>query len=168
MNIREELLKERSKGHSERIAAAIGSGSEKFNDLVQLMLSGESPVSQRAAWVMSKCVDKNSGIILPHIELLVRTLKNNNDNALKRCILRALQAVEIPQNLFGITTDQCFKFLESNKEAIAIKVFAMSVLFNICQQLPDLKNELRLILEDQLPYGSAGFKSRAQKILREL
>ena len=31
-----------------------------------------------------------------------------------------------------------------------------------------MKNELRMILEDNFPYGSAAFKSRAKKVLKEI
>jgi hypothetical protein len=49
-----------------------------------------------------------------------------------------------------------------------VKVFGMTVLANLCEKLPELKNELRIIIEDQMPYGSAGFKSRGSKILKKL
>jgi hypothetical protein len=42
------------------------------------------------------------------------------------------------------------------------------VLGNIAQKLPDLKKELQLVVEDQLPYASAGYKSRAKKIIKTL
>jgi hypothetical protein len=54
------------------------------------------------------------------------------------------------------------------KEPIAVRVFSMSVLANITRHEPDLKKELRIIIEDQLPFASAGFRARAKKVLKEL
>jgi len=42
----------------------------------------------------------------------------------------------------------------------------MTVLANIAQKEPELKNELRLVIEQQLSHGSTGFCSRARKVLK--
>jgi hypothetical protein len=44
----------------------------------------------------------------------------------------------------------------------------MSVLTAIASQNPDLKRELKLIIEDGLPHASPAFLSRARKVLKEL
>jgi hypothetical protein len=56
----------------------------------------------------------------------------------------------------------------NKKEPIAVKVFSMTVLANLSKSSPDIKKELRIAIEDQLPYGSAGFVSRAKKVLKEI
>ena len=87
--------------------------------------------------------------------------------AVKRNIMRLLQDIEIPQQLYGTLTDKCFTLLDP-KETIAVRVFSMTVLANIAKQEPDLKKELSIVIEDQLPYASAGFLSRAKQVLKEL
>jgi hypothetical protein len=82
--------------------------------------------------------------------------------------LRLLQDREIPDTVLEEAADVGFKIMESKGEPIAVKVFAMTMLANICKKVPELKNELKLIIEDQMPYGSAGFRSRGGKILRQL
>jgi hypothetical protein len=44
----------------------------------------------------------------------------------------------------------------------------MTVLANIAKTNPDLKRELIMILEDILPYGSAGLISRARNTIKQL
>lgn len=44
----------------------------------------------------------------------------------------------------------------------------MTILHNLSKEHPDLKNELRVAIEEQMPYASAGFKSRGNKILKAL
>jgi hypothetical protein len=87
--------------------------------------------------------------------------------AVKRNIMRLLQDIEIPKQLYGTLTDKCFTLMDP-KETIAVRVFSMSVLASIAKQEPDLKRELRIVIEDQLPYASAGFLSRAKKVLKEI
>ena len=62
----------------------------------------------------------------------------------------------------------CFKFLESPTEALAVKVFSMTVLSNFAKQYPEIVPEIKIVIEDQLPHQSAGFKSRAKKVLKDL
>ena len=64
--------------------------------------------------------------------------------------------------------DICFNFLLSQDEPVAIRVFAMTVLGNIAQKWPELKNELRMAIEENMEFGSAGFKSRGKKELKRL
>jgi hypothetical protein len=44
----------------------------------------------------------------------------------------------------------------------------MTVLSRIAAFHPELKNELRIIIEDTLPFASAAFISRAKKVLPQL
>ncbi len=168
MDIKEELLKEHSKEQAERIANFIGSDTAKFDKLMQLFMGDHYRTNQRAAWVLSKCADRSPELLTPYIARLIKNLMGDVHVAVKRNTLRVLQDIKIPKDLWGIIVDICFRILKSSEEPIAVKVFGMTVLHNIVKEEPDLKNELKLILEDQLPYGSAGFKSRASKILKTL
>jgi hypothetical protein len=44
----------------------------------------------------------------------------------------------------------------------------MTVLANLAKSEPDLGQELKIIIQDQLPYASAGFQARARAILPQL
>jgi hypothetical protein len=168
LDIKKELLKEHSKAQAVKISNYIGDDPEKFNQLITLFLADEYRVTQRAAWVVSHCADQYPKLIEPHLEQLILNLKNQVHVAVKRNTVRVLQDVEIPEELLGETADICFNLMQSGEETIAVKVFAMTVLGNICVKFPELKNELIPLIEDQMPYGSAGFKSRGKKILKNL
>jgi hypothetical protein len=62
----------------------------------------------------------------------------------------------------------CFGFIESMTEKPAIKAFSLTVLFNLSVQYPDIRPELKAIIEDRWDYESAAFKSRGRKILKAL
>lgn len=61
-----------------------------------------------------------------------------------------------------------FDTLNSGREPVAVKVFSMTVLFNIVQVYPELSEELEISIEEQMPFGSGGFKSRGRKVLKDL
>jgi hypothetical protein len=168
MDIKAELLKEHSKKQTTKIARYIGIDKELFADLMKLFLYGEYIVTQRAARCVNECVEKYPGLIHPYLKQIIGNLDRHVHDAVRRNTLRILQLIELPESLFGIVTERCFQFLASKSEPVAVKVFAMQVLFNISEKEPGLKNELRLLIEEQMPYASAGFKARGTHILQAL
>jgi hypothetical protein len=132
-------------------------------------LTGPYRITQRAAWPLSYCVESYPALIRPHLNVLLDHLKKPGlHDAVKRNTIRLLQFVEVPKRLQGKTADICFTFLQDKKEPIAIRVFSMTVLANIAQRNPDLKRELKLIIEDEIPLASPAYLSRARKVLKLL
>ncbi len=169
MNLELEILKEHSKRQTMIIAKWIGGDETRFAQLMQLFLYGESLIVQRSAWIMSTCADHHPALIKPWLKKLIQKIKEPNvHNAVPRNILRILQFVDIPRPLQGIVTNICFDFLISKEIPVAIKAFSMTVLANIAQKEPDLKNEIISTIQIMLPYGSAGIQSRGRKVLKQL
>ena len=168
MDLRTALLQEYSKAQVLKIATYIGPDTQRFAQLMDLFLYADYRVAQRASWVVSHCVAAHPGLIQPYLSVLAQQLNKPVSDTVKRNILRMLQDIPLPEALWGEVADSCFGFLMDAKAAIAIRVFSMTVLLHIVQQVPDLKHELKLVLEEQLPYGSAGFVNRAQKVLKAL
>ena len=169
MNLQQALLKNPDKSQVLRIVDYIGNDPQRFQVLVKLFLTGPYRITQRASWPLSICVEKYPKLANPHLKLLMQNLtKKPVHNAVKRNTVRLLQYVNIPRKLQGFAADICFQYLLDPKEPIAVRVFSMTVLANIATDKPDLRRELLLVLEDQLPYGSAGFISRARKTMKQL
>jgi hypothetical protein len=168
-NLKEVILKEHSKKQCDKVVAYVDHNSARFAELVNLFLEGPYRITQRAAWPLSCCVERNPTLIQPHLKKILNySMKPGAHDAVKRNVVRLLQFIEIPKPLQGLTAEICFQFFNNKKESIAVRVFSMTVLSNLAMKLPELKNELIPLIEDQLPYGSAGFISRGRKVLKEL
>ena len=168
MDIRSQLLIEHSRANSELIADYIGSDPERIEELLRLFFANENLVTQRSAYVFLIISDRNRALFLPHLKNLVSNLANNIHDAVKRNTLRLLQELPVPENLEGTLANVCFDYLQSNKEPVAIKVFAMTILANLATKYPDLKNELKIIIDDLMQNGSSGIRSRGKKLLLAL
>lgn len=168
MNISEELEGVYSKQLAVRVAGRVGADQHLFNELMTLFFESDYRIVQRAAAVVAVCVDSYPFLIIPYLDRLVANLKNDIPDVIKRNTVRILQNQELPDYLLGEVADSCFKFLESKLEPVAVKVFSMTILLHIVRKVPELSDELRCLIEDQLPYSSAGFKSRGTKVLNEL
>jgi hypothetical protein len=168
MDLKKMIQKEHSRAQTSAIAAYIGNNPARFKALVELYLKGPYKMSQRAAWPLSICVEREPGLIKPHLKSIIAFLKKkDNHDAVKRNTMRLLQFIDIPKQYHGQLVSLCFEYVQNSKVAVAIRVSSMTVLSNIISGQPDLVKELTIILEDQIPYGSPAFVSRARSVLRK-
>lgn len=171
MNIREELSKQQIhfKTHALAITEFAVSSEENFKELIDCFLSKDIRVAQRAAWSVSWAAQKKPEIVQPYIGILVDQLKRKDvHNAVIRNSLRILEDLTIPEKFHGEVMDACFQFLQNRETAIAIKAFALTVLFNLSKIYPEIKNELRILIEENMDYETAAYRSRGKKILARL
>jgi len=78
-----------------------------------------------------------------------------------------LQDVEIPEKFHGQVMTLCFDFIQSNETAVAIKAFSLRILKNLSKQYPEIKSEIKTIIEERWEHETAAFKSRAKDFLKE-
>ncbi len=169
MDIRQALLKEHSKKQAARIQGYISNSPERFNELFNLFMDESYRISQRASWPLNLCVEQHPELLDPYFKKLLKKLKSPGlPNAVKRNTLRMFQFVTIPKNAISETYTLCLDLLQNVKEPIAVRVFAMTVAAHIALEIPELKRELLLAIEEQLPHASAGLISRSRKIIKLL
>jgi hypothetical protein len=169
MNIREELLKEKIhlKTQALKISEYACSSPAHFKELMQCFLNNEYRLAQRAAWSVSWASKKKPEMIKPYIKDLVAQLKRNDvHNAVIRNSVRILEAVEIPEKYHGEVMKACFNFIEQPAAPIAVKAFSLTTLFNLSKFYPEIKDELKLIIETNWDNETAAFRSRGKKILQ--
>lgn len=169
MNLLKTLEKSINKQDCDRIVQYVVKDQNRFNELVHIFLTEQYRITQRAAWPLSYAAKKHSELIKPHLKKIIYNLeKPGLHDAVIRNTVRLLQFITIPPALQGKTLDLCFSFLQDRKQPVAIRVFSMTVLANLTKVHPALKEELSMIIDDQMPYGSAGFISRGKKVLKQL
>jgi len=169
MNLRDQILKEHSKANRVAIVKWVGASQERFDQLFDLFLNDEYRVVQRAAWPLSYIVIAQPHVIQKHFSRLLRNLKKNGiHDAVKRNTVRLLGRILIPKRLHGQVMNTCFNYIASPDEAVAIKAFSLTLLERLSDQYPEIKTELKTIIEDRWDSESAAFRSRAKKILNRL
>jgi hypothetical protein len=169
MNFSTLLENTHSKATTTLIVDEIEANPSKLDELMQLMLGKDLLLAQRAAWPFSFVAEKNPLLFKRYIPQLIQKLENKDDHpAIKRNILRAFQYFNFSAKHEGKLLNISFNLLNDFEQPIAIKAFAMTVIYNLSEKYPEIKNELKLSIENLLPHGSAGIKSRGNKILKQL
>ena len=169
MDIKETLLKNHSKAITNEVISYVGNRPERFKELFNLYLKGESLVRQRAAWPLSYIVALFPELIRPYFAQLVKYLQQNDHHAaIYRNAFRFLQTIEIPEKYEGPILDVAIKYVKDINAPVAIQAFAMTTAGNIAMKYPELRNELIAIIEDNLPYAANGYKARARKTINQI
>ncbi len=169
MDIKKQLEKGFSKMNSVKISLYVGADADRFAELMSYMLGDDRELSRRAAWAVSFCFENHPFLFDAHVEELVNVMASKKyHDAVKRTATQALQYMEIPEDLEGPAYDNAIAILNDTEEPIAVKAYSMSILEKIALKFPELKQEVILIVENQIPYSSAGYKSRGTKLLKKL
>ncbi|MBK9155904.1 MAG: HEAT repeat domain-containing protein [Chloracidobacterium sp.] len=165
MDIRAALLKEHSKGQTMKIVDHIGSDPERFRDLMDCFLGDSYRLSQRAAWAVTYCAEKDGDLIKPYLKRLIEQLERHDAHpAIRRNVARTLQFIEIPVRYRGRVFDACYRLVEDIRQPVAVRVFAMTVAAQIAANEKVLLDELRLVASRHQDRMSAGFKSRFRRL----
>src|SRR6266496_4606951 len=167
MDLRETILAEHSKANCNKIVKWVGTSQRRFDELFSLFLNSEYRINQRAAWPVSYCVIDHPQFIKKHFSKLIKNLhKPGIGDSVKRNSVRLMQHIDIPKKFHGELMDLCFNHVSSPGEPVAIKAFSLTILHHLSKNYPEIKNELKLIIEDRWPHETAAFRSRAKKILK--
>lgn len=168
MDIRQILLSEHSRISTDKILAAVSHNPSSFGELMECFFDKECRICQHASWPVSDLGEKQPALFIPYLLRMIHSLEIRTHDAIVRNTVRTWQFMEFPDEFQGQIFDICFKYITNPKEAIAIRAFSITVCANICSNVPELREELVLAIEDQIEFGSPGFVNRALKTIKKL
>lgn len=170
MDLHTELLKEHSRKQTEKIAGWIGNDAERFAALVKCFVEGEPRIAQRAAWVLRLATEKQLQLAIPYLGVIIKKAASPGEHAaIKRNVVRIFNFVEIPEDVHGDVMNLCFALLATPGETIAVRVCSMYVLSTLARAYPDIRFELRQLIDDILLHEpTPGLKAAAKKVLKTL
>ncbi len=122
------------------------------------------PISMRAARVVQLYCEKHPSEIIPFLAIITNELLKTKIDGVKRGFLKTLSIVpkiiEIENS--ALLLDKSLEWLYSDTETLAVRVYCIDILIKYAMEEPELKNEIRLALEN-LPLGdypSLSFRCR--------
>lgn len=139
-----------------------------FNTLLQLALHEQDPLAWRACWVLDGSDERKPGLARKHISKIIQALPKLKSKGTLRSLLRLLSRYEIPEKDQGLLIDLCFSYLVSELYPVAVKAHAMQIIYHHVLLYPELKDELITVLRDQAENNTAGFKSRGNRLIKEM
>lgn len=153
----------------ELVSKELSENPHEFKVLLSLALNNPQQKSWRAAYLVDKIHDENPEIVIPYLPAIIEKLKTEENASKRRHWLKLISMNSIQKKYFGYLFDYCIGVFTSAKEAIAVRVHAMQILYNISEYETDLKPEVLEIIEHELEYHStAGIRSRGRKLAKKL
>ncbi|MTB49456.1 hypothetical protein [Lewinella sp. W8] len=172
MDFRAQLLSEHSRANADLLLDHLERHPEDLTAFMEHFFGREVVEAQRAAMVVGDLGRRHPDRLIPFHLRLIEAAGQPVHPAIRRNVLRYFS--EIPLALIaeepqGHLLDLAFRVTASPADAVAMRVFAMQIVANFCTLYPELKDELRGVIENQIAEGaSAGFLSRGRKILAKL
>lgn len=165
-----DLLFDSSKQVAERATELVGDNQERFKKILNFALEDKEQFAMRAMRVVNLVTDRDPKLIQPYINDLITGLPKYNTIGLRRGIAKVLSEndYEFDEEEAGILVDTCFNWLNDPAEAIALKIYAMQILYNISIVYPEIKPELISSIENEIPKNSPAIRGRGRRILKKL
>jgi hypothetical protein len=126
------------------------------------------PLAWRAAWSMYHLGHQQKVVFRPILNEMIIQLPSFKHDGQKRECMKILLLFDIQSLDMGKLLQISYDFLLNPQQALAVRVHAMQIIYEISEIEPELKAELKSSLLFLLPNTSAGFKSRANKLLHKM
>lgn len=147
----------------------IGIDQKRLHELWKYIFTEKPPSSYRAAAVFADIFNIHPELILPYLKEMVYSLKNTNHSSIRKSFCRIISQIEmIPENCVSKIIDSSLELLGSYKEPTSVKIYCAKILRKISQEIPEIVNEFKIILEGEMNRNTVGFRNRGRKILKEL
>ena len=168
MTLSELILSDYNRVHADFVADYIITNPELMPEMLELVFKLEEPLSRRAAWSFRIISQKKVSIVEPFVNELINKIRDVNDVPILKLILAVLVETDIPQEYHGEILQFTSEILTDSNSSIASLIYSMDIFYKLSLKEPDLLNELRLMLEQILPYGSPGVKNKCGRLIRRI
>lgn len=147
-------------------AASIIENDISIKELSKL-LTCEHKIATRFLWLLTEIGQLNPNKLFVELPFLFDLCGHLNP-IYKQSFATFWMVAGVPPQNEGKAINFLFEILLSDNTNVTTKSRAIVVLFGLTKKYPELKNELRLCLEEQIDRHSNEFKKRAARILIEI
>jgi hypothetical protein len=170
-----------TRANRQNAAQWILNNMESFPLLLEYSFKRSDDIAHKAAWVLEFICRKQLDYLYPHLDFFVENLSKVNKDQIIRPMahLCELLCIEFYQKKSGKLTnifsekhkikmiESCFDWLISDQK-VACHVRAMTALCFLGTEFGWIHLELRQIIQQNIPYRSAGYKARGKHTLEQI
>jgi hypothetical protein len=135
--------------------------------LAELILL-EKKAAMHFSWLVGELCDKAPDKVFPAVSYFFSVKDKVQFQNYDRSIAKMLWLAGVPEEIEGEAIDTLFKWLMDPNVIVSTKAYALSAIAKLTTKYPELKNELLLVIEDQMEKSSAAFKARARMVMKSI
>ena len=132
------------------------------------LLHEDFKIASRFLWLLTDIAELDSETLKRDLAFLFDLCQTLDHIQLEPSFANYWLICGVPEEKEGQYIEYLCKWLSSNKSNITTKSRSMFVLQNLTRKYPDLKNELKMRIHDQLDLNTESFRIRATKVLAHL
>jgi hypothetical protein len=168
-NIKEALKLEHSKRTTDLIVNYVANNKNRFKELMDLLLSEDVLMVQRASWPLSYIAKNQPKLLAPYWNKLLDELPRSKHVAFNRSVFRSLSLVtNLPIEIHGRVVNECMDTITDNNKSTASRVYAMYTMANMVKLYPDLSDELILRVEPFLNHKLPSIVAGTRALLKQI
>jgi hypothetical protein len=112
--------------------------------------------------------DIDPAIVRPIVLFCFQERKNIQVLKFERSLAKMFWLSGVPDTIEGEVIDELFLWLQHPVYDVSIKTYSIQALHCLSKKYPELKNELKFAIQEQLEKNSVSFKFTGSKILNEI
>lgn len=166
----EELVPNSLRKTADHAAEYIIANPEKFPLLFEGITKHGDTIALRISRVFLLIFENQPHIVEPYIKDIYTTLLISQNGSVIRNFLNILQFAHqhLSEKELSGFLDFCFKILENHQSEIAHEVLALASLYEVSNSYPELKSELRSMIELRYEESSPAFQAKSRHIIKKL
>ena len=138
-----------------------------LKELIDL-LDFEKRVATRFMWLVGDICELKPRVVFPTITYFFSKRKTIHVTNFNRSLAKMFWLAGVPKEIEGQATTEMFNWMMDPNVIVSTKNYSILALSNLATKYSELKNELKLVIEDQLPKSSVSFKKCAKKVLAQI
>jgi hypothetical protein len=136
---------------------------------LKIAMDDIQPKNWRAMYLVDLIHDQNPELVLPYFSKMTEFLLSTKNSSKKRHLLKLVSSHDVPDEDLVLLLEFCIREFTNAAEPVAVRVYAMQILFHIALKEPGFANELIDLIENEIEYhGSPGIASRGWKLINKL
>lgn len=162
----EIIMADHSRVHADLISDLVVRKPSLLKELLDITFLNEEPVSRRASWPIRIISERKPELYNPYIGEIVEAVTSIKSVPIQRSLLALLIYVEVPDEYHGELLQLTSEILIDKGSPVAHIIYSADIFYKLSINEPDLLKELVIMLQEQMPYGTPGVKSKCRKITK--
>ena len=165
---KEMLLEFKSNRDYKAFSAIAIQDLDNVDNMLELCLTVQYPFPQYSSWLLSHVAENHLEQLLPLHYQLIDVFLNCTEPSTQRNLANAI--LKFPETNYqeGQLMDYLFKFLQDPDTKVALKAYSMYLLIPLVKPYPELRRELKLVLNARIEMESRAFSGAVRKVERML
>ena len=132
---------------SEEVNFFLNSDQSNFKNIVSLAINNEKDYSWRAAWLLTRILNKNDKRLSHFILKIIKSIPGK-ESGHQRELLKIVSKVKLSKKQEGYLLDICVNIWEDINIKSGTRYYAMLSILNISKRYPDIRNEIDYLIGD--------------------